>query len=95
MAMLDWKDVNFPDLIGVRSYPKLGPYEESKKGDDTSWKLAQHFQHASICKDRIDIALAEFVRLGAMKYYTLEDSLSFSISLKWLRMAKMNIMDSS
>jgi hypothetical protein len=59
MAMLDWKDVDFPDLVGLRSYPKLGPYKESKKGEDTSWKLAQHFQHASICKDRIDIALAE------------------------------------
>jgi hypothetical protein len=38
--MLDWKDVDFPDLVGVHSYPKLGPYEESKKGEDTSWKLA-------------------------------------------------------
>jgi hypothetical protein len=37
MAMLDWKDVNFPNLVGIRSYPRQGPYEESKKGEDTSW----------------------------------------------------------
>jgi hypothetical protein len=69
MAMLDWKDVDFPDLVGIQSYPRQGPYEESKKGEDTSWKLVQYFQHASVYKDRIDIALAEFVRSGSMKYY--------------------------
>jgi hypothetical protein len=47
MAALDWQDLDFPDLVGFLSYPKFGPYEESKKGEDTSWKLAQHFQHAT------------------------------------------------
>jgi hypothetical protein len=28
----DWKGLDFPDILGVRSYPRLGPYEESKQG---------------------------------------------------------------
>eukprot|EP00956_Cyclotella_meneghiniana_P005297 scaffold6643_cov38-Cyclotella_meneghiniana.AAC.1 len=66
--MLDhsWKALNFPEILGVRSYPKQGPYEESKAGDDSSWKLAHHFMTANHNFERIEIALAEFKRSGAL-----------------------------
>jgi hypothetical protein len=41
---IDWKDLDFPDIICIRSYPKAGPYEESKLNEDTSWKMAHHFR---------------------------------------------------
>jgi hypothetical protein len=62
----DWKGLDFPDILGVRSYPRLGPYEESKKGVDTSWKLAQHFQTAKMTDERVDTAIVEFKRSGGM-----------------------------
>eukprot|EP00956_Cyclotella_meneghiniana_P022760 scaffold43409_cov41-Cyclotella_meneghiniana.AAC.9 len=66
--MLDnsWKALNFPEILGVRSYPKQGPYEEAKAGEDTSWKLAQHFMTANHNFERIEIALAEFRHSGAL-----------------------------
>eukprot|EP00956_Cyclotella_meneghiniana_P008014 scaffold10676_cov49-Cyclotella_meneghiniana.AAC.5 len=66
--MLDnsWKSLNFPEMLGVRSYPKQGPYEEAKAGEDTSWKLAQHIMTANHNFERIEIALAEFKRSGAL-----------------------------
>ena len=66
--MLDhsWKALNFPEILGVRSYPKQGPYEESKAGDYSSWKLAHHFMTANHNFERIEIALAEFKRSGAL-----------------------------
>ena len=32
----DWKDLVFPEIVCIRSYPKAGPYEESKSNEDTS-----------------------------------------------------------
>ena len=63
----DWKGLDFPDILGVRSYPKLGPYEEGKKGEDTSWKLAQYFQTVKMTDERVDTAIAEFKHSGAME----------------------------
>jgi hypothetical protein len=64
---VDWKGLDFPDILGVRSYPRLGPYEEGKKGQDTSWKLAQHFQTVKMTDERVDTAIVEFKRSGAME----------------------------
>jgi hypothetical protein len=71
----DWTKVDFPDILGVRSYPKQGMYEEAKAGTDTSWKLAQHFLMADQSKERVDVALAEFIKparqlnfLGSKQY---------------------------
>ena len=63
----DWKGLDFPEILGVRSYPRLGPYEEGKKGEDTSWKLAQHFQTVKMTDDRVDTAITEFKRSGGME----------------------------
>ena len=64
---VDWKGLDFPEILGVRSYPRLGPYEEAKKGEDTSWKLAQHFQTVKMTDDRVDTAIVEFKRSGGME----------------------------
>ena len=56
----DWKTIEFPSVLGVRSYPKGGPYEKSKRGTDTSWKLAIHYE---IARTRIGFSL----RLGNLR----------------------------
>lgn len=78
----DWRDLDFPEIVGIRSYPKAGPYEESKSNEDTSWKLAHHFQVADVCRERVDAALVEFKSKGALAYYFGSQALLFSISNK-------------
>jgi hypothetical protein len=65
----DWKGIDFPDILGVRSYPRRGPYKESKKGVDTLWKLAQHFQTAKMTDERADTAIVEFRHSGGMRLF--------------------------
>jgi hypothetical protein len=62
----DWKGLDLPDILGVRSYPQLGPYEESNKGVENSWKLAQHFQTTKMTDERVDTAIVELKRSGGM-----------------------------
>lgn len=60
----DWRNLDFPEIVGVRSYPKGGPYDPSKRGVDTSWKLAHHFEFAKQCENRVDVAVHEFIKSG-------------------------------
>ena len=60
----DWERIDFPAILGIRSYPKGGPYEKSTRGEDTSWKLAIHFEYAAKDTDRVYNAIAEFKRKG-------------------------------
>lgn len=76
----NWKNLDFPEILGVRSYPKQGPYEESKAGSDTSWKLAHHFQSANRCSDRIAVALTEFKRSGALNRLFGQQAIIVNIS---------------
>jgi hypothetical protein len=78
----NWEDLDFPEIVGIRSYPKAGPYEESRSNEDTSWKLAHHFQVADACRDRVDAALVEFKSSGGLAYYFGSQALLFSISNK-------------
>lgn len=63
----DWSKVPFPDILGIRSYPKGGPYEKSKRGVDTSWKLAIHFEWAARHEERILFSMSEFKRNGGVE----------------------------
>lgn len=78
----DWKTLDFPEIVCIRSYPKAGPYEESKSNEDTSWKMAHHFQVADVCRARFEAALLEFRNRGGLKYYFGSEALLFSISEK-------------
>jgi hypothetical protein len=49
----DWKDLTFPDIRSTTSYPKGGAWEETKKGEDSKWKLAHHFQFPEICEESL------------------------------------------
>ena len=60
----DWKDLVFPDIRSTTSYPKGGAWEETKKGEDSKWKLAHHFEFPEICEERVRLAVAEFSRSG-------------------------------
>ena len=31
----DWSKTPFPEILGIRTYPKGGPWEKSKRGEDT------------------------------------------------------------
>jgi hypothetical protein len=57
----DWKDLVYPDIRSTTSYPKGGPWEEMKKGADTKWKLAHHFEFPEICEERVKLSVAEFI----------------------------------
>jgi hypothetical protein len=78
----DWKGLDFPEMVVIRSYPKAGPYEESKSNEDTSWKMAHHIQVADVCRSRFEAALWEFKNRGALKFYFGSEALLFSISEK-------------
>lgn len=78
----DWKGLDFPEIVVVRSYPRAGPYEESKSNEDTSWKMAHHIQVADVCRSRFEAALWEFKNRGALKFYFGSEALLFSISEK-------------
>lgn len=75
----------------MRSYPRLGPYEDSKKGVDTLWKLAQHFQTAKMTDDRVDTALVDFKRSGGMARLFGNQAIVIRIS-EITKGGKMNIM---
>lgn len=60
----DWKMIEFPDIRSVTSYPRGGPWEETKKGEDTKWKLAHHFEFSESGEDRVQLAVAEFKKSG-------------------------------
>ena len=40
----DWKNLPFPEICSITSYLKGGAWEETKKGEDTKWKLAHHLE---------------------------------------------------
>lgn len=75
----DWTKLDFPDILGVRSYPKRGPYEESKAGQDNSWKFATHFLVADQCMERVKVALAEFIKTGGATALFGSQAIIFSI----------------
>ena len=54
----------YPDIRSTTSYPKGGPWEEMKKGADTKWKLAHHFEFPEICEERVKLSVAEFIKSG-------------------------------
>ena len=64
----------------MRSYPKRGPYEESKAGVDNSWKLANHFLVAEQCQDRVRVAHAEFIKSGGATALFGSQAIIFSIN---------------
>eukprot|EP00956_Cyclotella_meneghiniana_P013587 scaffold19721_cov38-Cyclotella_meneghiniana.AAC.5 len=59
-----WNHLDFPEISGIRSYPKRGPYEKSERGTDTSWKMAIHMEYPSADDCRIMTALSEAKRRG-------------------------------
>lgn len=76
----DWENLDFPELLGFRSYPKQGPYEEKKDKEDTSWKLAVHIQMADESSERVDVALAEFIKSGGATALFGSQAIIFRIS---------------
>eukprot|EP00956_Cyclotella_meneghiniana_P008542 scaffold11579_cov40-Cyclotella_meneghiniana.AAC.7 len=62
-----WSHQDFPEISGIRSYPKRGPYEKSEQGTDTSWKMAIHMEYPSADDCRIITALQEAKRRGLIE----------------------------
>ena len=60
----NWEKVDFPEIVGVRTYPKGGGFEKSTAGEDTSWKMAIHFEYALCHHARVKAALAEAEKRG-------------------------------
>jgi hypothetical protein len=79
-VVYDWENLDFPELNVVRSYPKQGPYEEKKGKEDTSWKMAQHIQMADQSSDRVDVAMAEFIKSGGASRIFGPQAIIFRIS---------------
>eukprot|EP00956_Cyclotella_meneghiniana_P011397 scaffold15972_cov73-Cyclotella_meneghiniana.AAC.7 len=59
-----WSHLDFPEISGIRTYPKRGPYEKSELGTDTSWKMAIHMEYPCADDCRIITAMSEAKRRG-------------------------------
>jgi hypothetical protein len=78
-----WEHQFFPALSSWRGFPKGGPFEETKRGVDTSWKLAIHVSYATADHERVLAAVNEFKRNKGVLHLFGEEALLEEVILDY------------